>query len=275
MEKLKRIKNGLIKYFKMIIKFAVNDLKKRYSGSLLGFIWAYVQPLVVILVWWFVFEVGIKNAPVGNYPFIVFLVPAYVGWTYISDSIMQSSNSLYEYSYLVKKIKFKIEILPLVKVASTFFIHLFFVVFAMAIYWIYGFTPSWSWLQLIYYCFAATVLLAGTSWLVSSLSVFWKDIVQLINVLLQVGFWLTPVFWNPDTMDKGSMVLKVLKCNPAYYIVAGYRESLMGVNSEGEQILFFTTHLQQTILFWSITLIVFCLGLLCFKKLSKHYADLL
>ena len=102
MKQLKAKFKSLIKYFNMIMNFAKNDLKKRYSGSLLGFVWAYVLPLVVILVWWFVFQVGIKNPNVGNYPFIVWLVPAYVGWTYISDTVMQSANCLYEYSYLVQ-----------------------------------------------------------------------------------------------------------------------------------------------------------------------------
>ena len=273
MKQLKAKFKSLIKYFNMIMNFAKNDLKKRYSGSLLGFVWAYVLPLVVILVWWFVFQVGIKNPNVGNYPFIVWLVPAYVGWTYISDTVMQSANCLYEYSYLVKKIKFKIEILPLVKVASTLFIHLFFIILAVVIYCIYGFYPYWTWFQLIYYTFAATVFLAGMSWLVSSLSVFWKDIAQLINVVLQVGFWTTPVFWNPDNMNP--TVVKILKINPAYYIVAGYRESLMGFNLNGEAILFWSQHLWQTLYFWAFALLLCLIGLVCFKKLSKHYADLL
>ena len=264
MEKLKRIKNGLIKYFKMIIKFAVNDLKKRYSGSLLGFVWAYVQPMVIIIVWWVVFA----EQKTGDYPFIIYVVPAYVGWTFISDTIMQASNSLYEYSYLVKKIKFKIEILPIVKVVSTFFIHLFFIVLAMVICWCNGYTPNWNWFQIIYYCFCSTVFLVGASWLVSSLSVFWKDIVQLINVLLQVGFWMTPVFWQEENMNP--TVVKVFKFNPCYYIVQGYRESLIG-----ENLNFWATHTKQTIIFWGATVVILGLGLLCFKKLSKHYADLL
>ncbi len=270
---IKSMAKKFVKYFKMIFQFAKNDLKKRYSGSLLGFFWAYIQPLVVILVWWFVFQVGIRNGDVGDYPFIVWLVPAYVAWTFISDSIMQSSNCLYEYSYLVKKIKFKIEILPLVKIMSTFFIHLFFIFFAIAIYCIYGFYPSVSWFQLIYYTFAAAVFLTGTSWLVSSLSVFWKDISQLINVLLQVGFWTTPVFWNPDNMNE--TVVKVLKINPAYYIVAGYRESLIGTNANGEIITFWNQHLWQTVYFWVFSIALLFIGLFCFKKLSKHYPDLL
>ena len=265
------------KYAKMILQFAKNDLKKRYSGSLLGIFWAYIQPLIVILVWFVVFEFGLKqHAPLdSNIPFILWLVPAYVGWTYISDTVLQSANVLYEYSYLVKKVKFKIEILPLVKIVSSFLIHLFFIAFTMVLYACY--IPSYSgvyfhptWFQVFYYCFASTCLLTGLSWLVSSLSVFWKDIPHVVNIFLQIGFWMTPVFWDPATFSTGKrgIILKILKFNPAYYIVSGYRDCFIGSVP-------FYNHLWMTIYFWAFTIVIFFLGLLSFKKLSKHYADLL
>ena len=260
-------KKSISKYSKMMFQFAKNDLKKRYSGSLLGFFWAYIQPLVVILVFWFVFEKGLRNAPVDNVEFILWFVPAYIAWTFISDSIMQSSNVLYEYSYLVKKVKFKIEILPPVKVLSSLLIHSFFIVFCFVLYLIYGKQFSVYWFQALYYCFAATVFLFGLSLLVASLSVFWKDIVQLVNVLLQIGFWLVPVFWNPKTLQDET-IGKILRLNPFYYIVNGYRESF--IDHYG-----FYEHYWQTLYFWVFTIIICALGIFSFKKLSKHYSDLL
>lgn len=258
--------NRLFEYIKIILKFAINDLKKRYSGSIGGFLWAYIQPLVSILVFWFVFEVGFKNPPVQDMPFILWLVPSYIAWSYTNDAISQSSNVLYEYNYLVKKIKFKIEILPIVKVVVALIVHSFFICLCYALYLGYGVDFNWTWLQIFYYTFALTCLLIGISWLVASLSVFWKDIAQIINVLLQIGFWMAPVFWNPETMNAG--VVRFLKLNPLFYIIQGYRDCFVG------NVLFYEHYLQTTY-FWVLTIGLFIIGLFIFKKLSKHYADLL
>lgn len=251
---------------KTIFLFSLNDLKKRYSGSIGGFLWAYIQPLVAILVFWFVFEKGFRNPPVDNIPFILWLVPSYICWTFINDSISQSTNVLYEYNFLVKKVKFKIEILPIIKVVVSFLIHLFFIAFVYILYAIYGYKFNVMWLQVFYYAFSATFILIGTSWLLSSLSVFFKDVSQIVSVLLQIGFWMVPVFWNPATMK--ASVVKILKLNPFYYIVSGYRDCF--INPMG-----FWEHPWQTLYFWCFALIIFILGAFMFKRLSKHYSDLL
>ncbi|MGM9969519.1 MAG: ABC transporter permease [Anaeroplasma sp.] len=249
-----------------ILCFAKNDLKKRYAGSVGGFLWAYIQPLVSILVFWFVFQIGFKNPPVENIPFILWLVPSYIAWSYANDSISQSSNVLYEYNYLVKKVKFKIHILPVIKVATALIVHLFFIIFVYCLYLGYGYSFHISWLQVLYYTFALTILLVGISWLVSSLSVFWKDISQIVNVLLQIGFWMAPVFWNPDSMNPS--IVQILKLNPFYYIINGYRDCFITHNA-------FWNYTLQSIYFWSFTIIIFAIGALVFKKLSRHYPDLL
>lgn len=250
----------------MVFKFALNDLKKRYSGSIAGFLWAYVTPLVSILVFWFVFQVGFKNPPVDNMPFILWLVPSYVSWTYISDSISQSSNVLYDYAFLVKKVKFNINILPPIKVIGAFIVHLFFILFTYVLFLIYQFPIHISWLQVLYYTFANTVFLIGVSYLVSALSVFWKDMIQVINVILQVAFWLCPVFWNPENME--SLPLTFLKLNPSFYVVQGYRECFVGNVP-------FYTHVWESLYFWGFSLLLLLIGVKLYKSLSKHYSDLL
>ena len=256
--------------FVQLVKFAFNDLKKRYAGSVAGILWAYVLPLVTILVFWFVFEKGFKQPPVQGTKFILWFVPAYVAWTFASDSILQSSNSLYEYSFLVKKVKFNISYLPLIKVMSSFFIHSFFIVFIFILNIIYGTPFNPAWFQVFYYTFALIVLLVGLSWIASSITVFWKDFSHLINVVLQVGFWATPVFWAPENMNPG--ILNVLRFNPFFYIIQGYRTSFVA-GEEGYMPIF--ANWKMSVYYWIFAIVVFVLGLLLFKKLSKHYADLI
>ena len=256
----------MISNIKIILNFALNDLKKRYAGSIGGILWAFVQPLVSILVFWFVFEVGFKNPPVDDMNFILWLVPAYISWNFASDVMLQASNVLYEYSYLVKKVKFNILLLPIIKVISAFFIHLFFIGFCYILFLIYGYSFHIAWIQVFYYSLCLIFLLVGLSWLLSSLSVFWKDIVVIINIILQIGFWMVPVFWNPVGMNE--KIVKILKLNPFYYIVNGYRECFTNHS-------FFGNYQILTPYYWLVSGIVLIVGLVVFKRLAKHYADLL
>lgn len=249
--------------FRALVK---NDLKSRYAGSFLGVAWAFVQPVLTILVFWFVFEFGFRNAPVQDVNYILWFIPAYIPWIYFSDMVINATGCLREYSYLVKKIKFRISILPIMKVCSSLIVHLCFVAFMLFIYALYGQPLDWMYLQLLYYGFALTFWMVGLSWLISAVSVFLKDFAQIINVILQLGFFMIPVFWSPQ--DMSPVVVNILKFNPIYYIVQGYRECMIDK-------VFFWEHPMHTIYFWSIALGTFALGSVVFKKLRVHFADLL
>ena len=110
----------------LIWKLAKNDFKTRFAGSYLGIVWAFVQPIVTVLVYWFVFQVGMRNGDINGKPFIVWYIPAYLVWTFFSEAFSASANSVREYSYLVKKVNFPIFSIPVVKVISALFIHIFF-----------------------------------------------------------------------------------------------------------------------------------------------------
>ena len=122
---LSKVKDNII----LLNKLVENDLKSRYSGSAFGLVWAYIQPLVTVLVFWYVFQLGFRNPPVDNVEFILWFIAGYIPWTFFNDGLLSSSNVMYEYSYLVKKMKFKVWMLPIIKVLSSFYIHLFFVIF--------------------------------------------------------------------------------------------------------------------------------------------------
>ena len=124
---------------KLIFQLAKNDFKTKFAGSYLGTIWAFVQPIVTVLVYWFVFEKGLKAGGVNtssgiSVPFVLWLVAGLVPWFFFSDAWNGGTNALIEYSYLVKKVVFKISILPIVKIVSAFFVHAFFVVFTLLLY---------------------------------------------------------------------------------------------------------------------------------------------
>ena len=117
---------------KLIWKLSKNDFKKRYAGSYLGFVWALVQPVVTVVLYWLVFDKVFNTkaqmlASGVEVPYVLYLTAGLVPWFYFSEAITNGTSALLEYSYLVKKVVFNISILPIIKLVAATFIHLFFV----------------------------------------------------------------------------------------------------------------------------------------------------
>lgn len=264
---------GVYESRKLITRLSVNDFKTKFAGSYLGIIWAFVQPVITILVYWFVFEKGFKPAAINNaagveVPYVLWLIAGMVPWFFFSDALSGGTRALLDYSYLVKKVVFKIDILPIVKIISAVFVHLFFLAFAIFLYALYGYYPDFYTLQIIYYSFCMLVLVLGLTYLTSAVVVFFRDLNQVINIVLQVGVWVTPIMWNMDTMDISPILKNVLKLNPLYYIVLGYRDALINKVA-------FWERPELTLYFWAFTILFLFLGTHVFKKLRMHFADVL
>ncbi len=166
----------------------------------------------------------------------------------------------------MKKVVFRVSILPLVKLLSALGLHLFFICFLFVVFTSYGFTPGLHSLQVFYYLFCMLVLLSGLSWLTSALVVFMKDIGYLVNTVLQFGFWLTPIFWSINMIPKRFHVF--IKLNPVYYITEGYRNSFI-YNK------WFWDEPVWTVYFWVVTLFLVFVGGILFRRLRPHFADVL
>ena len=183
---------------KLTFTLAVNDFKTKYSGSYLGIFWAFIQPVVTVMVYWFIFQLGFKSEPVKDFPFVLWLVAGIVPWFYFSDALNGGTNSLLEYNYLVKKVVFNIKILPVVKVSSALFVHGFFVCFMIILYLVYGYTPDLYYIQLLYYTFAVYMITLGLAYATSAIVIFFRDLTQIIGIGLQIGIWMTPIMWPMD-----------------------------------------------------------------------------
>lgn len=265
-ESIKRRIEVIYQNRELIVRLSKNDFKVKYAGSYFGIIWAFVQPIVTILIYWFVFQMGFRSQAVENVPFVLWLIAGLIPWFYFSEAISNGSNSLIEYSYLVKKVVFNVSVLPIVKVISALFVHLFFLVAMIFIFVAYGYIPDFYTLQLFYYLFCMFVLALGLSYLGSSLMVFFRDMGQMINILLQIGMWITPIMWQSDLVSEKFRI--ALKLNPIYYIILGYRNSLISKEA-------FWKDMPWTVYFWIITTILLFLGAKLFHRLKPHFADVL
>lgn len=257
----------------LIWKLSKNDFKNRFAGSYLGRVWAFVQPVVTVLLYWFVFErlMGAKAQLLSaglDIPYVIWLTAGLVPWFYFSEAINNGTTALLEYSYLVKKVVFKISIIPIIKIIAATFTHLFFVCFMLLFYFLLGFGPSVYLIQLPYYTFCTFMLVLALSYTTCALVIFFRDLLQIINIGLQVGMWVTPILWNFDVTNLPHWVKVVLQLNPVFYIVKGFRNCLFNRTWFFEDTLL-------TIYFWALTIGLFALGTYIFKRLKVHFADVL
>ncbi len=256
---------------KLIKRLSINDFKKRYAGSYMGVVWALAQPVVTVCMYYVVFDVVFQSRAQAvsdgvEVPYVLFLTAGLVPWFFFSEALTNGTTSLLEYNYLVKKVLFKISILPIIKVIAAMFIHLFFIGVMLVIACIYGYYPNIYWLQLIYYIACEFVLVLSISYATCAIVVFFRDLLQIINIGLQLFQWATPILWNiaivPDDYKW------IIKLNPMTYIVEGYRNAIYGDT-------WFFEHFYSSTYFWIFVVAVFCVGSLIFKRSKPHFADVL
>lgn len=263
----------LIKDFKdilskrrLIMTMAEADFRKKFIGSYFGVFWMFVPPIVTVLIYYCVFQLGFKSNPVTDMPYVLWLIPGIVPWFFFNEAWGSATACLYEYQHLVKKMVFKVSILPIVKVSASLFVHFIFIWIMLAVYLLFGEKPSLWWFQLFYYTFCTAFLLLGLSFFTASINVFFKDMSQIVQVFLQFGMWIVPIMW-PSTMMSG-VLLSIVKLNPIYYIVEGYRDCF--ISQVG-----FWEHKELTIYFWVVSIGIFAVGSTVFKRLKPHFADVL
>lgn len=257
-----------VKNRRMLLGLIRSDFKNRYLGNHLGIVWAFIQPLVMVAVYWFVFTKGFRAGAVSNVPFLMWLLAGMVPWFLINDAIISASNAVTSQAFLVKKIVFEVKLLPLVKIGSAILVNVAFWVFLLIVCVIYGYYPNLWWVQLIYYMFCIVAISLSISLLFSAVMPFWPDVGQILNVIFQVMFWATPVMWNKDMLLTHPHYQYIIKLNPFAYIVNGFRDTIT------EQIPFWHYY-NQMAYFWLFVLVVYWIGNRSFNKLRPHFADVL
>ena len=250
----------------LIMEMAKRDISTRYVGSFLGFFWAFINPLLMISILWFVFSVGLRVRPSGDVPFVIFLTAGMAIWNTFTEAINLSTGVIVSNSHLVKKVVFQLSILPVVKLVGSLVTHSIFLLMLMILILLHGMPFSIYWFQALYYFGAMSVLVLGLSWIFSSINVFARDTGQIVGIILQFGFWGTPILWDISIMPE--KIQFIIKLNPMYYIVQGYRDSFI-------YFVPFWRHPEITIYFWTVAIFLFIIGALIFRRLRPHFADVL
>ena len=252
----------------LIWKLAKNDFKKRYAGSYMGAVWAMAQPVVTVAMYYVVFDLIMDAGGRGSVdvPFVLFLTAGLVPWFFFTEALNNGTNAMLEYNYLVKKVVFKISVLPIIKIVAATFIHFFFVCILLVVAAIYGYYPTVYTLQIFYYSICLFIFVLALCYSTCSIVVFFRDLTQIIGIALQIGMWATPILWDINSLNARWIV--ILKLNPLVYIVNGYRSAIY------EREWFFQDFF-STMYFWIVTVVLFGLGAAVFRRLKVHFADVL
>ncbi|MGN0328176.1 MAG: ABC transporter permease [Lachnospira sp.] len=259
----------IIKNRKILFRLAKNDFKNKFAGSYLGVIWAFVQPVVIVSIYWIIFEKGLRSRPLPempDFPYLLWLIAGMCPWFLINDIMNQSTNCLVEYGYIVKKMKFNIDMIPLIKVISNAFVHLFFIALVCIVYVFYGKIPTMYGLQVFYYSFCVLCFSTSIVYFTSAINVFFRDMAQIVGVVMQYAMWVLPIMLSesqyPDFMKP------LIKFNPMYYAIEGYRDAF--IRNIG-----FWEKPWMTLYFWVFTIVLFIIGRVVFNKMKPHFADVM
>lgn len=258
---------SLIKNRRLIVQLGKNDFKNKFASTSLGAVWGFVQPFVFMFTYVIVFQFILKTQSSGDYPFVVWYLPGLAMWQFINDSVINGSNSIRNYSYLVKKVVFPVDVIPIISFTSSLIIGMFLFIISIVVSLIFGFIPNV--LLLAYMIIAAISFLISLIRFTSAISTLVPDFTNLISVIMQLMFWFTPIMWNISQIAKYEVLSIVVKCMPFSYLITGFRQVFISED------IITSNYGIYTIVFWVFTLLIFIWGNSIFKRGKKDFADVL
>lgn len=254
----------------IFFNFVKHDIKKRISGTYLGFFWLLFKPIISITVMWWVFTYGLRLPPkIDGASFIVWLSAGLVIWNFFSESLTAVSDSLCEYKFLLKQSAFSPKKIILAKVISS---NISLIPLMILLFIFYIFTQETHYFYVLtcfYYIFCLYVLIYSLGLILASLKLFIKDIGEILSSFFQLFFWLTPIVWNIKLIPQNFQWLAFL--NPLTYIIEGMRSSFssdpIAYSNSIDFLSFFN--------FWCTTLFILLCGITIFSKLKPHFNEVL
>ncbi|WP_079527258.1 ABC transporter permease [Halobacillus hunanensis] len=260
------------KYFYLVRRLSLYEVKSSNSNNYLGMIWELLNPAIQISIYWFVFGFGIRNNTVGDgsMDFFPWMLSGIVVWFMINQGLLQSSKSIYTKIKMLSKMNFPMSVIPNYVIFSKLYSHLLLLVLVMVILWILGFPISIYYLQLPLYMFGVLALLYSISLITSTLATIVRDVQMFLQATLRMLLYLSPILWDVSQFDSDLNWLKTLmKINPFYYVVESYRTSLLG------QGWYFIDEWQYTLYFIGVIVGLFIIGSALHVKFRRHFIDFL
>lgn len=255
---------ALFRYRGLIQSLVARELKARYRGSVLGFFWSFINPLLLLLVYSFVFKFVLPNKSPTAEPYSLFLFCGILPWTWFASSLTESSGVLISGGNLIKKVLFPAEVLPIVTVLANM-VHFFFGLPVLAAFLIWAGKPisisELAWFPVI--VLVQLVLTTGFALILAALTVHFRDIRDILSNVLTVWFFATPVIYPWYDAPVGTR--RFLSFNPIAHLVVSYQEVLFFHGPFG--------HLKLLLLLGLISVAFFLFGYFLFDRLRDTFAE--
>jgi lipopolysaccharide transport system permease protein len=255
----------LFRYRGLIQSLVARDLKARYRGSFLGFFWSFINPLLLLLVYSFVFTYVMPGAHDPRVePYALFMFCGILPWTWFSSSLSESAGVLIAGGNLIKKVLFPAEILPIVSVLANM-VHFFFGLPILAGFLIWYHRPLHANELALFplVVLVQLVLTAGFALVLSALTVHFRDIRDILSNLLTFWFFATPIIYPYFLMSGWQS--QVLKLNPFTHLAITYQEILFFEGDVG--------HLKWLLVLGAISIVFFLFGYFVFDRLRDTFAE--
>jgi ABC-type polysaccharide/polyol phosphate export permease len=260
-----RLLSKLVENRNLLKNLIWRDLKNRYVGSMGGFLWSVVQPLVMLATYTFAFTVVFNQRPGPDSAGVsipIFLFCGILPWFFFTDTVVRNCSVITENAALVTKTMMPAEILPISITLSSLIHHLVGLAVLVAALVVFH-TVSASAFGILIYLPILLLFAQGLGWMAAGLQVFLRDTAQVIQIALPAWYWLTPIMYGLERLDNfQSMAL----LNPMAVVVTGYRNSLLGLAQPNAL---------QVALAAAISVTVFIAGGLMFRQTRPAFADVL
>lgn len=260
-----------IKYFYLIRRLSLYEIKSANKNNYLGMAWEIINPLIQVAIYWFVFGYGIRQRePIevadGMYvPFLQWMLPGIIIWFFFYLSTIDASKSIYSRLKMLSKMKFPMSIIPNFVIFSKFYVHIVMVVITMIILQISGYYINIYYLQIVYFTFSTFVFIYALALITSTLATFIRDVHMFLQATLRMLLYLSPILWTITTLPESLQI--IMKINPLFYVIEGYRSGFLGLG------WYFIDQWQYTLYFWAVTLILLFIGSMLHIKFRKHFID--
>ncbi|NWF97520.1 MAG: ABC transporter permease [Nitrospirae bacterium] len=256
------------KLLKLLPPLLTRDIKERYAGSVFGLLWTFIQPMLFIILYWLVFAQILKiriNTDTGEIPFFAFMLSGILPWFAFQDGVFRGASSIIDKRHIIKKLIFPIELFPLSSVISSFIHYGVGIILFITGYFIWKGEASIIQVIFIIILICIQIILAtGLSLLLASLSVYMRDIIHILGVVLQVIFYMSTILYPLSAVPES--LKPIIMINPLTALTEAYHDSIL-YGKYPETAMFYYLILT--------TFSVFILGVYVFRKLKKGFADVL
>ena len=250
----------IYEYREMIYSLIKRDLRGRYKGSVLGFLWTFLNPLFQLVVYTFVFSVIMRA---GYDKYYLFLFVALIPWIFFSTSVAGGASCIWAQKDLVNKIYFPREVLPIAHVTCQLVNMLLSFVVVFAVLLVTGHGVNFMAVLYLPIIVAVEYLMAlGLTMLVSAITVFLRDVEYVLGIIMMAWQFLSPVMYGVDMVPEE--LQKIFSLNPMTPVLTAYRDIFYY-----KQVPEIGT-LLQAVLFGLVVLVI---GVLSFEKLKKHFSE--